>query len=228
MAHGRFVAYLRVSTQRQGQSGLGLEAQKEAVTRFLDGGKWQLLGEYVEVETGKGADALARRPQLKAALELCKKQRATLIIAKLDRLARNVHFVTGLMETGIDFKAADMPHADKVMIQMYSIMAEWERDQISKRTKDALAAAKARGVVLGKAGPVNLRPNIEQRQRAADEFAHGLAHLFASFKASGFTQRQMVDELNRLGIRTARGKTVWQPTQVAHVLKRLQGKHAEA
>lgn len=222
MTHGRFVAYLRVSTQRQGQSGLGLEAQKEAVTRFLDGGKRQLLGEFVEVETGKGADALARRPQLKAALDLCKKQRATLIIAKLDRLARNVHFVTGLMETGIDFKAADMPHADKVMIQMYSIMAEWERDQISKRTKDALAAAKARGVVLGKAGPANLRPNIEQRQRAADQFAQGLAHLFTGFKAAALTQRQMADELNRLGIHTARGKTTWQCTQVQNVLKRLR------
>ena len=105
----------------------------------------QLIGEFVEVETGKGANALEKRPKLRNALDTCRKHGATLIIAKLDRLARNVHFVSGLLETGCDFVAADMPHANKVMIQMHAVMSEWERDQISSRTKAALAAAKARG-----------------------------------------------------------------------------------
>ncbi|MFM0093574.1 recombinase family protein [Paraburkholderia sediminicola] len=135
MTIGKFVAYYRVSTTRQGLSGLGLEAQRRAVSDYLGADAWELVGEFTEVESAKGADALARRPELRAALSLCKKKRATLIIAKLDRLARNVNFVTSLMEAGIDFKAADMPHADKVMLQMYAVMGEWERDQISKRTK---------------------------------------------------------------------------------------------
>lgn len=182
MAQGKFVAYYRVSTARQGASGLGLDAQREAVARYLNGGEWELVGEFTETETGKGADALAKRPQLRAALELCKRRGATLIIAKLDRLARNVHFVSGLLETGCDFVAADMPQANKVMIQMHAVMAEWERDQISKRTKDALAAAKARGVKLGTAGAANLKPNVEARQRAADAFAVKLAGMVAGFR----------------------------------------------
>jgi DNA invertase Pin-like site-specific DNA recombinase len=105
MASGKFVAYYRVSTVRQGQSGLGLEAQQESVRRYLNGGDWELLAEHQEVETGKGADALDKRPQLKAALAECRRQGATLIIAKLDRLARNVHFVSGLMESRVRFVA---------------------------------------------------------------------------------------------------------------------------
>jgi DNA invertase Pin-like site-specific DNA recombinase len=153
MANGKFIAYYRVSTQKQGQSGLGLEAQKAAVMSYLNGGQWELVGAFTEIETGKGADALARRPQLRAALDMCKKTKATLVIAKLDRLARNVHFISGLIETGVDFVAADMPYANKTMIQIHAVMSEHERDQISARTKAALAAAKARGVVLGAAPP---------------------------------------------------------------------------
>jgi DNA invertase Pin-like site-specific DNA recombinase len=147
------VAYYRVSTQQQGSSGLGLEAQRAQVGAYLNGGRWSLLGEFTEVETGKGSNALDRRPQLRAALELARKRKATLVIAKLDRLARNVHFVSGLIESGVDFVAADMPQANKVMIQMHAVMSEWERDAISKRTRDALAAAKARGVKLATARP---------------------------------------------------------------------------
>ena len=116
MANGKFVAYYRVSTPEQGQSGLGLEAQKTSVASYLNGGAWELIGEFVEVETGKGANALEKRPKFRAALDACRKHSATLIIAKLDRLARNVHFVSGLLETGCDFVAADMPEANKVMI----------------------------------------------------------------------------------------------------------------
>jgi DNA invertase Pin-like site-specific DNA recombinase len=217
---GKFVAYFRVSTIKQGQSGLGLEAQQAAVMAYLNGGAWTLVGAFTEVETGKGSNALDKRPELREALAMCKKHGATLIIAKLDRLARNVHFISGLLEIGCDFVAADMPQANKVMIQMHAVMSEWERDQISKRTKDALAAAKARGVQLGTAGPANLKPTIEVRQRAADEFAAGLSDVLAGFKSVGMTQRAMVNKLNALGIKAARGGQ-WSLAQLQRVLARL-------
>ena len=164
----QFVTYYRVSTQKQGTSGLGLEAQRSAVANYLARSSKTVLAEFVEIETGKGANALDRRPQLRMALEICKKHGATLLLAKIDRLARNVHFVTGLIETGVEFIAADMPNANKVMIQMHAVMSEWERDQISERTKAALASAKARGVILGATGPANLKHNTEERQDAPD------------------------------------------------------------
>lgn len=221
MQNSAYVAYYRVSTIKQGQSGLGLEAQQAAVTAFLGDRPATLLHTFTEQETGKGANALATRPQLRAALEACRKHRATLIIAKLDRLARNVHFVSGLLETGCDFVAADMPHANKVMIQMHAVMSEWERDQISARTKAALSAAKARGVVLGVTGKANLKGNLEARQDAANAFAMRLGKTLAGFQASGMTQRQMTAELNNLGIKTARGGE-WSLAQLQRVLKRLE------
>lgn len=220
MANGKFISYIRVSTQKQGQSGLGLEAQQAAVANYLNGGQWELIAEYVEIETGKGANALDKRPKLKAALAQCKKVGATLIIAKLDRLARNVHFVSGLLETGVDFVAADMPQANKVMIQMHAVMSEWERDQISARTKAALAAAKVRGAKLGAAGAANLKRNIEERQAAADEFAGHLSGVIEGFKLRGLSQRKMVEELNRLGVKTPRGGD-WSLIQLQRVLKRM-------
>jgi DNA invertase Pin-like site-specific DNA recombinase len=220
MANGKFIAYYRVSTAKQDQSGLGLEAQKSAVINYLNGGAWDLVSEFTEVETGKGADALEKRPQLKAAIDACKKHKATLIIAKLDRLARNVHFVSGLIETGVDFVCADMPQANKVMIQMYSVMAEWERDQISARTKAALQAAKARGVVLGKAGADNLKSNIEERRQSANDFAAKLNGTIDGMRARGLSQRAMVSELNSLGVKTAKGGE-WSLTQVQRVLARF-------
>lgn len=218
MANGKFIAYFRVSTDKQGKSGLGLDAQREAVMRYLNGGSWELIGEFTEVETGKGANALDKRPQLRAALDRCKKMKATLVIAKLDRLARNVHFVSGLIESGVEFVAADMPQANKVMIQMHSVMAEWERDQISKRTKDALAAAKARGVILGKTGPANLKRNIEVRQGAARAFAEGLRGLVEGMRLRGLSQRAMVAELNGLKIAAPQGGE-WRLIQLQRVLR---------
>ncbi|MDD2722999.1 MAG: recombinase family protein [Methylovulum sp.] len=220
MANGKFIAYHRVSTQKQGLSGLGLEAQKQTVLTYLNGGNWELVQEFLEVETGKGADALDRRPQLKAAIDACKKQKATLIIAKLDRLARNVHFISGLIESGVDFVCADMPQANKVMLQMYSVMAEWERDQISARTKAALQTAKARGVVLGASGMANLKPNIEARQKSADEFANKLKGMIEGMKAQGLSQRAMLGELNGLGIKTAKGGE-WSLVQLQRVMARF-------
>jgi DNA invertase Pin-like site-specific DNA recombinase len=145
---------------------------------------------------------------------------AVLVIAKLDRLARNVAFVAGLIESGCEFVAADMPHANKVMIQMHAVMSEWERDQISKRTKDALQVAKARGVKLGVAGPANLRPNVEKRQQDAKVFAGRLASLLNGFKAAGLTQAEQVRELNMLDLKAPKGGE-WGVTQLRRVLKLL-------
>ncbi|KVC77149.1 resolvase [Burkholderia ubonensis] len=220
MATGKFVAYYRVSTAKQGVSGLGLEAQRESVTRYLNGGRWELVGEFTETETGKGADALSKRPQLRAALDLCKKRGARLIIAKLDRLARNVHFVSGLMESKVKFVAVDMPEANELTIHIMAAFAEHEAKRISERTKDALAAAKARGVVLGATGPANLKPNIEARQEAANAFAGSLSTVINGFLSAGLSQRAMVDELNKLGIKTARGGE-WSLMQLQRVMARL-------
>ena len=213
----QFVTYYRVSTQLQGASGLGLDAQRQTVERYLFGGDKTVLASFTEVETGKGSNALEKRPQLRLALDLCKKTGAALLIAKLDRLARNVHFVSGLIETGVDFIAADMPNANKVMIQMYAVMSEWERDQISERTKAALAAAKARGVVLGATGPANLKPCNDLRQREAREFRERLRPVLDGMVAQGLTRRAMVERLNILGIKAPTGGA-WSLGQAQRVL----------
>jgi DNA invertase Pin-like site-specific DNA recombinase len=215
----KFVSYVRVSTAKQGASGLGLDAQRAAVAAYVVG-RGTLVEEFVEVETGKGSNALERRPELRAALAACKRQGAVLLIAKLDRLARNVHFVSGLLESGIDFVAADMPEANKTMIQIHSVMAEWERDQISARTKAALAASRARGIKLGVAGPENLKPNLAERQRQADAHAARLQLLVSRWIASGLSQRAMMDELNTIGVPAPRGGA-WRLIQVQRLLKRV-------
>ncbi|CAB3975909.1 putative phage resolvase/recombinase for integration and excision [Burkholderia cenocepacia] len=220
MISGKVVTYYRVSTAKQGLSGLGLDAQKDLVTRYLNG--VTPIAEFTEVESGKNNE----RPQLRAALEMCKKKKATLVIAKLDRLSRSTAFVSSLIEAGTDFVAADNPHANKVMLQMFSVMAEWERDQISARTKAALAAAKARGVKLGQAGFANLQPVIAAREQAANEFAVGLSRVVQGFLADGMTRRAIVDELNRLQIRTARGGA-WSLTQVQRLITRINGLQQE-
>ena len=217
----QFVCYYRVSTQRQGQSGLGLDAQREVVRGYLSEGLRTALAEFVEVETGKGADALQKRPELRRALELCRRQGATLLIAKLDRLARNVHFVSGLIETGVDFVAADMPHANKVMIQMHAVMSEWERDQISARTKAALAAAKARGVVLGATGSQNLCRHLEEKAANARLFRARLRPLVLGMTSQGLTRRGMVAHLNELGIRAPRGGA-WSLNQIQRLVASCQ------
>lgn len=213
----QYVAYYRVSTQKQGNSGLGLEAQENAVSNYLKEGGYELIEAFTEIETGKGANALEKRPQLRCALNLCRKSGAILIIAKLDRLARNVHFVSGLLETGCDFIAADMPHANKVMIQMHAVMSEWERDQISTRTKAALVAAKARGIELGIAGVDNLKTNLAQRQLASNVFADNLKGQIEGFKLRGLSQRAMIAELNQVGIKTPKGGE-WKLNQLQRLL----------
>jgi DNA invertase Pin-like site-specific DNA recombinase len=194
----QFVAYYRVSTDRQGRSGLGLDAQREAVLRHLASHAGKLIGEFCEVESGRRAD----RPQLAAAIAAAKKAKATLIIAKLDRLARNVHFISGLMESGVDFVAADNPHANKLMVHMLAAFAEHEREQISQRTKDALAAAKARGIKLGRNATDRLAPAY---RAAAVERARELAPLLAELKGAGMSARRMAVELTARGVPTPNG-----------------------
>jgi DNA invertase Pin-like site-specific DNA recombinase len=194
-----FVAYYRVSTTKQGESGLGLEAQREAVARHLGSGS--LLAEFTEVESGKRS---VNRPQLLAALDMCKRKRATLLIAKLDRLARNVHFISGLLESGVEFVAADNPHANKMTIQLLAVFGEFEREQISARTKAALAAAKARGTVLGNPrwqdGLAKARLVKNPTQPATAVVAMMKQH-----RGEGMTLRAIADKLNGLGLRTPKG-----------------------
>src|SRR6478672_1052362 len=145
MAAGNFVSYLRVSTARQGQSGLGLEAQRKAVEDYLNGGKWQRIQEFVEVESGKNND----RAELAKAMALCRLRNATLVIAKIERTSRAAHFLLGLQKAGVRFVAADMPEANEMVVGIMPVVAEAERKMSSARTKAALQASKARGVKLG-------------------------------------------------------------------------------
>jgi DNA invertase Pin-like site-specific DNA recombinase len=215
---GDFVAYYRVSTQKQGQSGLGLQAQREAVAQYLNGGDWQLLAEFTEVETGKGSNALAKRPQLQQAIAYSKKHRATLLIAKLDRLARNVHFVSSLMESKVDFLCCDMPSATPLTIHILAAVAEDEAKRISQRTKAALEQAKKNGVKLG--NPQLAKTLNAPRIERANEFAESMRPILSALKASGMTQRVMVEELNAKGIASARGGR-WSLIQLQRTLKRL-------
>src|SRR5450432_721998 len=160
MAEGKFVSYLRVWTARQGKSGLGMEAQRKAVDDFLNGGHWQVIKEFVEVESGKKAD----RPELAKAFQACRLFGARLVIAKLDRLSRDAHFLLGLEKAGVDFVAADMPQANRLTVGIMAMVAEEERRMISRRTKDALQAAKRRGVKLG--GDRGVKPTARARKLA--------------------------------------------------------------
>jgi DNA invertase Pin-like site-specific DNA recombinase len=218
---GKYVAYYRVSTTQQGRSGLGLEAQKEAVKRFLNGGSWELIEEFTEVETGKGTNALSKRPHLRAAIASAKKNKAKLLIAKLDRLSRNVSFISTLMEQKVKFVACDFPEANELTIHILSAMAEHEAKIISERTKAALQVKKENLAKEGKKlGNPNLKADNDSRLNEAKVFADNLRPTLESFRASGMTQRKMVEELNNLGVRTARGGE-WSLVQLQRVFARL-------
>jgi len=216
-----YVSYLRVSTDRQGRSGLGLEAQREAIAGFLHQGR--LLKEYVEVESGRRID----RPELAKALDHCRDTGATLIIAKLDRLARSVAFISQLMESDVDFVAADFPTANRLTIHVLAAVAEHEREMISQRTKAALAAARARGVRLGRDNLTadgarrGWQQSAEVRRRRADAFAQKRARVIASYLHDGLSLRAVARQLNSDGLLTARGGR-WTATTVRNVLVRAQ------
>jgi DNA invertase Pin-like site-specific DNA recombinase len=213
----RFVAYYRVSTARQGQSGLGLEAQKASVAQFIKHRGGVLTEEFTEVETGKGKNALSKRPQLAAALAACKRGRFQLVIAKLDRLARNVHFISGLMETNVDFIAVDCETKDRFRLHLEACFAEEEARRISDRTKQALAACKARGVKLGKHGKVLAKKN----KKEARAFANTLSSTITEIRDNGHTTvRAITAELNDRGVPAARGGQ-WSARTTHRLLQRL-------
>ncbi len=219
----RFVSYLRVSTARQGASGLGLEAQRASVAAHLNGGDWTLLREIVEIESGKRND----RPALAEALRLCRQQKATLVIAKLDRLARNVHFISGLMESGVEFLAVDMPSANRFVVHILAAVAEQEAEAISKRTKAALAAARERGTVLGgrRVSPERFQEiGSAARQTFSAQAAKGRAQVLpviAEIQGQGIsTLRAIAAELNLRTVDAPRGGQ-WSAVQVQRVLARV-------
>jgi DNA invertase Pin-like site-specific DNA recombinase len=226
MAQGTFVAYYRVSTAKQGASGLGLEAQRKAVTDYLNGGNWALAQEFVEVESGKNDD----RPELAKALAACRVYGAKLVIAKLDRLSRDAHFLLGLEKAGVDFVAVDMPHANRLTIGIMAVVADEERRMISARTKAALAAAKARGVKLGgyRGGPIYVddasrKASIAVRTGRANSKAQDLAPIIDQLKAEGITTLGAIAKaLTAQGIPTTTGKlSAWSAVQVSRVISRL-------
>lgn len=224
---GRWIAYYRVSTDCQGRSGLGLEAQRTAVRTYLDGGRWELLAEYTEVESGKAAD---NRPELHKALAHAKVTGARLIIAKVDRLSRNAAFLLTLRDSGCKFVAADMPEADDTMVGIMAVIAQRERELISTRTREALAAAKRRGVRLG--NPHGVRPLVAHRARGgrlgaqaratmADTFAQERAPWIRELEARGVTSHRAIAEaLNRKRISTARGGP-WSAVTIGRLRRRL-------
>jgi DNA invertase Pin-like site-specific DNA recombinase len=215
---GKFVAYFRVSTDKQGKSGLGLEAQRQAVQQYLNGGQWSLIGEFTEIESGKRNE----RPELEKALVACKRNKAKLVIAKLDRLSRNLAFIAALMDSGVEFIAVDNPHANKLTVHILAAVAQHEREMIAQRTKDALQAAKARGVVLGNPRLDAVRNRAIASVKAdADRFAKNVAPIIREIQSSGVaSHRAIARSLNARGIATARGG-VWTAVQVGAILQRV-------
>lgn len=229
----RFVAYYRVSTAKQGASGLGLGAQKRAVTDFLAGGTGELVGEFEEVESGK----LDRRPQLEAAMDLCRLTGSRLIIAKLDRLSRDVHFLTGLEKQGVDFVACDMPTANRLTVHIMAAVAQQEREAISARTKAALGTIKSRlaggeeyvsrrsGLVIKRLGnPAGLtvaRPDLGTRAivEKADRFAETVRPFIDRLRGEKLSLAAVASQLNAQHILTARGGA-WTAMAVKRVLDR--------
>lgn len=230
---GKFVAYYRVSRKTQGADGLGIDAQKRAVTGYLNGGDWTLVGEFTEVESGGKGD----RPALLEAIKLAQMTKAKLLIAKLDRLSRDVHFLTGLEKAGVDFVCCDMPQANRVTIHIMAAIAQDERERISRRTKEGLASIKAkleRGeehvskrsgkVVTRLGGTVGGNPPQDRAVAAvkaqAATFAGKVGPTISALREAGHTLQQVADRLNEMGVVTSRGSS-WTPMAVKRVEDRL-------
>lgn len=209
-----FVAYYRVSTDRQGASGLGLEAQRRAVADFA-AGRGGILAEFTEVESGRKND----RPELREALAACQRSRALLVIAKLDRLARNVAFIAGLMESGVEFVAVDMPQANRLTIHILAAVAEHEREVISERTRVALAAAKARGVKLGNPAP-NIPAAVAARLERMAKAKATVTPLIERLRGQGMSLRAIAADLNERRVPSATGRQ-WHASSVRNVLQSL-------
>jgi len=224
----KVIAYYRVSTKKQGESGLGLEAQKNTINKFLNGSPYELVAEYVEIESGRKTDK--RRPQLRAALEKCEIEGATLMIAKLDRLTRNVGFLTTLLDRQVPIMALDMPNLQdpamsRFILQLMANVAEFERAQISDRTKKALAARKARGMSLGSPTPANgAQAGGLVTADQANEFASQVYPVIQELKKFGCaTLAKIAQGLSARGIATATGKKAWSISAVRNVVNRAEG-----
>lgn len=219
------VSYLRVSTAGQGRSGLGLEAQRKAVAEFAAREGLEIISEHIEIETGKGSDALDRRPVLAAALAEARKHKGAAVgVAKLDRLSRDVAFVAGLMAQRVPIVSVELgSDCDPFLMHLYAALAEKERAMISSRTKAALAAAKARGVTLGNPRLQESRAKSEAVRAAnADEYAARVAPTIRAIQAAGMTGlREIARELAARKVETRRGSTRWEPAQVKQLLQRL-------
>lgn len=214
------VAYVRVSTDRQGKSGLGLEAQRALIASFAQANGFELIEEFEEIQTGKGADALERRPQLAAALAAARKRRCAVIVAKLDRLSRDVAFISGLMAQRVPFLVAELGEGvDPFVLHLYAALAEKERALISARTKAALGSLKAKGVQLGNRTnlAVASAKGAATNKREAQIFAENVQPIIASIKASGITSlRGIAAELNARRVETARGG-MWTATHIKRI-----------
>lgn len=210
----RFIAYYRVSTEQQGKSGLGLDAQRQAVAGYV-AGRGDIVAEFTEIESSRN-----KRPQLQAALEACRKHKATLLIARLDRLARNVAFISNLMESRVEFVAVDFPEANRLTIHILAAVAEHEREMISKRTKDALKAAKARGVRLGNPDPIPAArlANAAVKEQTA-QFHATVKPLIQKLRLEGYSLAKIATELNSRSVQTARGG-LWYPATVRNILRK--------
>ena len=210
----KYVAYFRVSTSKQGQSGLGLEAQQEAVQQYAD----SIIHSFTEIESGKNDS----RIQLAAAIELCRQSGASLLIAKLDRLSRDAAFLMTIRKSGVDIVAADMPNASTLEFGIKAIFAQHEREEISKRTKAALAAAKARGVKLGTKSPaISSAAGVAALQANAEQFALTVLPIIKDLKAAGYTSlRQIAAALTERKVATVRGNINWSASQVSNIIAR--------
>jgi DNA invertase Pin-like site-specific DNA recombinase len=208
------IAYIRVSTDKQSKSGLGLEAQRDAIARFARAEALEVAGEFIEVETGKGADALDKRRQLAAALRKAKQIKAPIVVSKLDRLSRDVHFISGLMTKRVPFIVAALgKNVDPFMLHIYAALAEKERSMISERTRDALAKAKQRGVVLGNPG---LGKMVTEATAARDA---DLRPILEAMR--GQPLRAIAEELTDRRIKTPRGSDTWNQVTVMRSMRRL-------
>jgi DNA invertase Pin-like site-specific DNA recombinase len=228
MASMSVITYIRVSTSQQGRSGLGIEAQRRVLRQFTEAEGLELAREFVEVETGKGSDALDRRPQLKAALAAAKRLKCQVAVAKLDRLSRDVHFISGLMSHRVPFVVAELgSDVDPFVLHLYAALAEKERSLIATRTRQALAAAKARGVTLGSPKLSKARESalISIKAGADQHAANVLPIIKEAQKAGATTLRAVAEALNARGISTARGGN-WHAMSVKNVLDRQTGERA--
>ena len=220
------IAYLRVSTQEQGSRGNGIEAQREAITRFAMAEDIAVSQWVTEVETGKGADALNRRPKLAEALRAAKRIKAPLLVSKLDRLSRNVHFISGLMVERVPFLVADLgPNADPFSLHIRASLAEEERNRISQRTKEALQVLKRQGVKLGNPSRKSLkgasRLGVAVRKQNADTFASSILPMIQGYKRKGMSLKVIAEELNKRGVPTYRGTGTWTATQLSRIQQRV-------